>query len=216
MSVTIHTPNTHALEEPLVKAWRDVPVSVAVDLVPNSQIDPVVKAHAVHDRPIQMAGPALTVSCTPPDFGAVVRALDEVCAGRVVIIDASAQTSHAVIGEILGGHLRAKGCAGLVVNGAVRDISDLGNWDDFPVFALSINPLGPTSANDGSINTPVKVGGVVIRPGDLVLGDRDGLAVLTPEQAQDRLHDAQVKLALEAEWIEGLASGKSAKEVFGL
>lgn len=216
MSVTIHTSNAPAVEQTLIAAWREVPVSVAVDLVPECQIDPSLQAQSLHDRPIRMAGPALTVSCTPPDFGAVVRALDEACDGQVVVIDAGALTSHAVIGEILGGHLRAKGCAGLVVYGAVRDITDLGSWDDFPVFALSVNPLGPTSATDGSINSAVSVGGVSIQPGDLVLGDRDGLAVLTPQSAQDRLADAQAKLALEAQWIEGLANGKSAKEVFGL
>ena len=216
MSVTVHTPNTPALEESLIQAWRDIPVSVAVDLLPECQINPSLRAQTMHDRPIKMAGPALTVSCTPPDFGAVVHALDNVRAGQVVVIDASAQTSHAVIGEILGGHLRAKGCAGLVVHGAVRDISDLGSWADFPVFALSVNPLGPTSANDGSINASVTVGGVDIKPGDLVLGDRDGLAALSPQMAVQRLRDAQAKLALEAEWIDGLASGKSAREVFGL
>lgn len=216
MSVTVHTPNIPALEESLIQAWRGVPVSVAVDLLPECQINPAVRAQTMHDRPIQMAGPALTVSCNPPDFGAVVHALDTVRAGQVVVIDAGAQTSHAVIGEILGGHLRAKGCAGLVVHGAVRDISDLGSWADFPVFALGVNPLGPTSANDGSINAPVTVGGVAIQPGDLVLGDRDGLAALSPQMAVQRLRDAQAKLALEAEWINGLASGKSAREVFGL
>ena len=77
MSVTIHTSNAPAVEQSLIAAWREVPVSVAVDLVPECQVDPSLQAQSLHDRPIRMAGPALTVSCTPPDFGAVVRALDE-------------------------------------------------------------------------------------------------------------------------------------------
>ena len=216
MSVTIHTPSQTGPDVELIDAWRNIPVSVAVDLAPECQINPALKAQTLPGLPIRLAGPALTVSCTPPDFGAVVRALDEVQAGQVVVIDASGVTSHAMIGEILGGHLRAKGCAGLVVNGAVRDIDALGSWADFPVFALTVNPLGPTSANDGTINAPVTVGGVSIQSGDIVLGDRDGLAVLTAELAQSRLADAQAKLTLEAQWIDGLASGKSAAEVFGL
>ena len=216
MSVTIHTPVSAGLTASEVDAWRDVPASVTVDLEPGAQIDPAIRALTQSNRPLTLLGPAFTVACLPPDFGSVVLALDEAKTSDVVVIAAAGHLDHAVIGEILGGHLRAKGCAGLVVDGVVRDIGALGHWQDFPVYARGVNPLGPTSANAGTIQAPVEIGGRLVEPGDLVIGDPDGLAVLTPAQARARLSDAQAKLALEREWIEGLATGKGARAVFGL
>lgn len=216
MSITIHTPASPGLSVQDAQAWQDVPVSVAVDLEPGCQIDPAIRAQTQPGLPLALLGPAFTIRCTPPDFGAVVRALDEVAAGQVVVIAAGGVLSHAMIGEILGGHLRAKGCAGLVVDGAVRDISDLGTWPDFPVFARSINPLGPTSARSGTINAPVEIGGCLVEPGDLIIGDRDGLVALPPALAQARLNVARAKLELEQQWIERLSAGTSAVEIFGL
>jgi 4-hydroxy-4-methyl-2-oxoglutarate aldolase len=216
MSITLHPPTTAGLSAEELLAWRTVPVSVAVDLEPAAQVDPALRAVTRPDLPLALIGPALTIACTPPDFGAVVKALDEARPGQVVVIDAGGHLNHAVIGEILGGHLRAKGCAGLVVDGAVRDIAELGSWSDFPVFARSINPRGPTSAQHGAINAAVTLGGVSVESGDLIIGDRDGLAVLSPKVARRLLADAQAKLTLEAEWIEGLASGQSAAEIFGV
>ena len=102
------------------------------------------------------------------------------------------------------------------LSGCNRDIAELGSWSDFPVFARSINPRGPTSAQYGAINAAVTLGGVSVESGDLIIGDRDGLAVLSPKVARRLLADAQAKLTLEAEWIEGLASGQSAAEIFGV
>ena len=71
-----------------------------------------------------------------------------------------------------------------MVDGAVRDIDQLGSWSDFPVFARAVNPLGPTSAAGGVLNGPVEVGGCSISPGDLILGDADGLIALNPALAR--------------------------------
>ena len=127
MSITLHPPTTAGLSAEELLAWRTVPVSVAVDLEPSAQVDPALRAVTRPDLPLALIGPALTIACTPPDFGAVVKALDEARPSQVVVIDAGGHLNHAVIGEILGGHLRAKGCAGLVVDGAVRDIAELGS-----------------------------------------------------------------------------------------
>jgi regulator of RNase E activity RraA len=142
--------------------------------------------------------------------------LDVIERGQVLVIDAGGYGDAAMIGDILSGHLRNKGVAGLVCDGAVRDVGTLGSWTDFPVFSRWINPRGPTGAEKGAINRPVTIGGVLVAPGDLIIGDDDGLVVLSAANARALIGEAEAKLAREADWIEGLAAGTSAVEVFGL
>lgn len=121
-----------------------------------------------------------------------------------------------MIGDILSGHLRAKGVAGVICDGAVRDVGTLGGWDDFPVFARWINPRGPTGADRGAVNLRVTIGGASVVPGDLVIGDDDGLVALSPVQVRTLIADAEAKLVRETGWTEALAAGKPAADVFGL
>ncbi len=136
--------------------------------------------------------------------------------GDVLMIAAAGNAEFAMIGEILGGHLRRRGCVGLVCDGAIRDVATLAGWADFSVFSRFITPRGPQSADQGAINAPVVIGGQLVRPGDLILGDDDGLVALAPEIVRGRIRDAEDKLAREATWIESLADGRTALETFGL
>ena len=215
MSVTIH-PENIPLSQDQVEAWQGVPASIVADLQPSSLIDPAIQVRTLIAGPLHLLGRARTVSVSPPDFGGVIHVLDHAKPGQVVVIAANGETEFAMIGEILGGHLRDLGCKGVVVDGAVRDIDTLGSWEDFPVFARSITPRGPTSANDGEINASVSFGGCKIALGDLILGDRDGLVVLSPVAARDLLSDVKDKIGKEAEWVAGLKAGKNAMDVFGL
>jgi regulator of RNase E activity RraA len=103
-----------------------------------------------------------------------------------------------------------------VCDGAVRDVGTLAGWADFPVFARWITPRGPASAERGAVNLPVVVGGRLVRPGDLVIGDDDGLVALSPAVVRGRIGDAEAKLAREAEWEASLAAGHTVRETFGL
>ena len=98
----------------------------------------------------------------------------------------------------------------------MRDVGTLAGWDDFPVFTRWITPRGPASAERGAVNLPVVVGGCLVSPGDLVIGDDDGLVALSPAAIRDRIGGAEAKLALEAEWEASLAGGRSVLETFGL
>jgi len=158
----------------------------------------------------------VTALCEPPDFGAVLHALDQVTPGDVLVIAASGHAETAMIGEILGGHLRRRGGCGLVCDGAVRDVATLAGWTDLPVFARSVTPRGPSSAERGAVNLPAIVGGRLVTPGDLVIGDDDGLVALTPSTIRGRIGDAEARLALEAEWQASLAAGRSMLDTFGL
>ena len=92
----------------------------------------------------------------------------------------------------------------------------LAGWDDFSVFARSITPRGPSSAERGAVNLPVVIGGCLVTPGELVIGDDDGLVALSPATIRARIGDAEAKLAREAEWRPRLAGGRSVPETFGL
>src|SRR6185295_15104039 len=211
MTVTIH-PTTTDLSEAEIAAWRAIPVAVAVDLSPESQIDPAIRPINPPGKQPRLFGRAVTVSCTPPDFGAVVHALEHVGRGEILMISAGGDSVTAMIGEILSGHLRNRGAAGVVCDGAVRDVATLSGWPDFSVFSRSITPRGPTSASNGTINAPVTIGGRKVTPGDLVIGDDDGLVALSPETVRARVRDAEARLAREDGWIKSLAAGKSVVE----
>jgi regulator of RNase E activity RraA len=217
MSVTVHTPPPFTLTQTEIARWMSVPVAVAVDLgLDAGQIDPAIRPLRPSGTQPRLVGQAVTVRCEAPDFGAVLHALDVIQRGQVLVIDAAGHRDTAMIGDILSGYLRDKGIAGLVCDGAVRDTNTLGGWDDFPVFSRWITPRGPTGADRGAVNLPVVIGGCLVSPGDLVLGDDDGLVSLTPIIVRTRIAAAEAKLARETGWISALAAGTSAAKVFGL
>lgn len=217
MSVTVFTPPANGLSQADYDAWRAVPAAVAVDLGRDiGQIDPAIRPLNPPGHQPRLFGRALTVCCDPPDFGAVVHALDVAKPGDVLMIAAAGQRDFAMIGEILGGHLRRLGCVGLVCDGAVRDVAELAAWSDFSVFTRFITPRGPGSAERGTINDAVVIGGCTVHAGDLIIGDDDGLVALSPSAIKSRIGDAQKKLGLEAQWMKSLTDGTSAAATFGL
>lgn len=217
MPVILHNPPPCDLTPADIARWADVPVAVAVDQCRDGgQIDPAIRPLRPAGQQPRLFGQAVTVRCEAPDFGAMLHVLDVIRPGQVLMIAAAGHRDTAMIGDILSGHLRAKGVAGLVCDGAVRDVATLAGWDDFPVFTRWITPRGPTGADRGAINGPVVIGGCTVHPGDLVIGDDDGLIALTPALVRSRIADAEAKLARETVWIRALAEGKTAADVFGL
>ena len=210
------TPGSDAAPGALER-WRAVPVAIAVDLdLEPGQVDPAIRPLLPPGRQPRLFGRALTVRCQPPDFGAVLHAMDLVLPGEVLVIAADGHAAHAMIGEILGGHVRNRGGVGLVCDGAVRDVATLAGWRDFAVFTRHVTPRGPVGMELGAVNVPVTVGGVTVNPGDLVIGDDDGLVALSPAAIRDGIARAEAKLAIEAEWASHLASGRLARDIFGL
>jgi 4-hydroxy-4-methyl-2-oxoglutarate aldolase len=204
------------LEESLLARWRRIPVSVAVDLAPDRQIDPAIKALRSAGLQPALFGRAVTARCDPPDFGAVLHALELVEPGNVLVIAAGGQASHAMIGDVLGGHLHRKGAAGVICDGAIRDSAGLAAMGGFAVYSRAVNPRGPTGAAQGDVNETVDIGGCAVAPGDLVIGDGDGLVALTRADMESLIDAAEAKLALEAVWTERLTAGHRVGEIFGL
>jgi regulator of RNase E activity RraA len=98
----------------------------------------------------------------------------------------------------------------------VRDVATLSAWSDFSVFSRSITPRGPSSAERGAINQMVTIGSRLVTPGDLIIGDDDGLVCLSPAVVRASIGDAEARLAREAEWTRNLADGRSVVQTFGL
>jgi regulator of RNase E activity RraA len=200
----------------LLQGWAEIPTTIASDVSGGRLlIDPNI-------RPLRrlggarLLGVAVTAWCEPGDIGATIHVIETARQFEVVVIDAGACLQTAVVGEHLCGVARRKGVAGLVANGAVRDVAALAAWPDFPVFALGHTARGPVSVERGTVNDSIVCGGVPVRPHDIVLGDDDGLIVIPCEQAEQWLAKAREKLALEQEWDRRLLAGESMLEVFGI
>ena len=201
----------------LLTRWRKVPVAVAVDVSKGAcQIDPAIRPLRPAGQQPRLFGSAVTAICAPPDFGAVLRALDVIKPGDVLMIDAQGNRETAMIGEILGGHLRRLGAAGIVCDGAVRDVAKLASWDDLPVFCRSITPRGPTRFDGRKVNAEAMIGDREVQPGDIVIGDDDGLCVLNQDMLRELIDAAEAKLVMETEWLKRLAAGKTVAAAFGL
>lgn len=200
----------------LLNRWRSIPVAVIVDHAPECQIDIAIRPLLPPGRQHGLFGLAATARCAPPDFGAVLQAIARIQPGQVLVIDAAAESAWAMIGDVLGGHLQRIGAAGIVCDGAVRDVANLAGMAGLPVYARHINPRGPTGATAGQAGVPVVIGGRAISPGDLVIGDDDGLAALTPAQMHALIDRCEAKLTLEAEWTRRLAADEAIAAIFGL
>jgi 4-hydroxy-4-methyl-2-oxoglutarate aldolase len=203
--------------EELLARWEKIPVAVAADVGGGvCTIDPAIRPLRPAGQQPQLFGLAVTAVCLPPDFGAVLRALDVIKAGEVLVIDGLGNPDHAMIGSILGGHLHRKGCAGVVCDGAIRDVAELVRLDSFSVYCRSICARGPTASTGGLVNTPAMIGGVRVAAGDLILGDDDGLCAVSPELLRVLIDAAEDKLKLESQWIGKFKSGMTAGEIFRL
>lgn len=154
------------------------------------------------------AGPALTVEVRPGDNLMIHAAMALAKPGDVIVVDGKGDLSSALMGEIMCQQCIALGVAAVVIDGAVRDseaIRQLG----FPMYAAGLNPNGPTKYVPGRVNHPVSIGGVTINPGDLVVGDADGVTVIERAKAASLMPLAEEKVAAETERIANIRNRKA-------
>jgi RraA family protein len=155
----------------------------------------------------RVAGPACTVKVFPGDNLMVHKALDVARAGDVLVIDASSTGLNAVVGDVIATKARHRGIVGFVIDGLVRDIAGIVELGDMPVFARGITPIGPLHRGPGEINFPVSVGGIVVQPGDVVIGDANGVVVVPYESGEDVLNRLQQQRRSEAEYLVAVRDG---------
>ena len=216
MTVTLHRRPDEVLTPDEWERMAQVPPAVALDCIPGAWLAEGVRPLMPPGRQPRLFGRAVTAQVTAPDFGAVVQALDHCGPGDVLVIAAGGDPGTAMIGEVLSGHLRRRGVAGVVCDGAIRDVGTLAGWPDFAAFSRHVTPRGPTGAAYGAVFATVSFAGGRVSPGDLVFGDDDGLVIVPPLAARDGLAAAEAKLALESRWIAALEGGAAVQQVFGL
>ena len=139
---------------------------------------------------MKVAGPAVTVEVRPGDNLMIHAAMSLAKPGDVLVIDGKGDTTCALMGTIMMTACKQLGLAGVILDAAVRDSEEIIEMG-FPVFSVGTNPNGPTKFVPGRINWPVSVGGIAITPGDLVVGDADGVVVIEREKAAAMLPLAQ-------------------------
>lgn len=201
----------------LLAAWREIPVTIASDVSPDRiVIDPLIRPLRPLPLGVRMVGQAVTAWCERGDFGAMLHALDLSQAGDVVVVDAGGCLQTAYAGEILCGHARRRGIAGLVIDGALRDIDTIASWPDFPAYARGNTARGPLSKDKGTVMGEILLGGVIVRPGDIILGDNDGIAVIPLARASGMLEQARMRICMEARWSAALESGATLREALAV
>lgn len=166
-------------------------------------------------RGVGLCGPAFTVRIFPGETLAVLRAVATAPAGSVLVIDAGGTERGTVWGGSSTIAAERRGLAGCVTNGAVRDLAEL-EVARFPVFAAGVSVRGTLKTHPGWSALPVAVGDVVVAPGDVVLGDDDGVLVIPAARAFDVAQRALAQRAAEEAREERLRAGESLLTVLGL
>lgn len=156
---------------------------------------------------MRVCGPALTVEVRPGDNLMIHAALVLARPGDVIVVDGKADTTCALMGELMCTHAAAAGVAGVVIDAAVRDVAQL-KITPFPVFACGSNPNGPTKRIGGRIGHAISVGGVAVEAGDLVVGDEDGVVIIPKADVEQVLTDGLKKVAAEHKRLEDIAAGR--------
>ena len=154
----------------------------------------------------KLAGPAYTVKTTPGDNLLVHKALDAAKPGDVIVVDAGGVCDNAIIGELMSARAEQRGVGGMVIWGAIRDSAEL-RQGSFPVFASGVTHRGPYKNGPGEINVPIVMGGIPVNPGDIVVGDADGLVVVPQEHAEAILASAKAILAKETSSMKQIKAG---------
>lgn len=188
----------------LVESFATLPVANVSDAMARmSAAGPALRP--MH-RSGSLAGVALTVKARPGDNLMLHKAIDMAEPGDVIVCDAGGDLTNALMGELMLAYAVRKGVAGFVLNAAIRD-ADAFLETNLPTFAAGITHRGPYKDGPGEINVPISFGGMVIAPGDIVLGDSDGVLSVSLDDAAEVLARTQAKQDAETRQMQAIADG---------
>jgi len=197
-------PSATSVDRRWIDALRTLPAAILSDnmagLVGTSALRPL-------HREGRMVGTAVTVRLRPGDNLVLHRALDYVRAGDVLVVDAGGDVRQAVTGKIMLAYLETIFAAGIVVDGAVRGADEIGRRS-FPCFARGVTCRGPYKHGPGEINVPVAIDGMAVSPGDIVVGDADGLVAIPSAEAPALIERARRQADKEAAAVVAIREGR--------
>jgi 4-hydroxy-4-methyl-2-oxoglutarate aldolase len=157
---------------------------------------------------VRLCGPAFTVSCGPRDNLMLHKALELAKPGDILLVDTGGHYQAGYLGGLMATSAVARKIGGLAIDGGIRDSAEIIQMG-FPVFCRCFSLLGTTKSVLGLINHPLVFGGARVNPGDIILGDNDGLVVVARERGEEVLAKAQARVAMEEQKTRELASGVS-------
>ncbi len=180
----------------LIEAFRGVPVANIDDCM--GRIAAVDASLVPIGYKGQLLGTAFTVRVPQGDNLMFHAAMDLAKPGDVIMIDAGGFTDRAIFGELMATYCRSRGILGIVCDGAIRDHGGLAELEGFHVYAKAATPNGPYKNGPGEIGVPVVIGGKLVRPGDIIVGDDDGVLIVKPEEAAQLAEKAHGVVKMEA------------------
>jgi RraA family protein len=194
----IHRPSPE-----LVESFKGLPVANIADemnrfFCVDARVKPMNK--------VALLGPAFTVRARTADNLLLHKAIAMAQPGDVIVVDVQGDLVNSITGEIMMREACKKGLGGVVIDGAVRDSEALRELN-MAVYAAGVTPKGPYKDGPGEINVPISCGGVVVNPGDIVVGDADGIVVISPQDAPDLLVKAKAKFEKEQEIFRAIEAG---------
>jgi len=182
--------------------------------IPSSNInDNMNRLFSMHSymRPfnkVPLLGTAVTVKAPMGDNLMIHKALDIAEPGDIIVVDGEGCTERSSIGEMMFTFAEMKGIAGIVIDGAIRDTDSLSHLN-LSIYAKAVTPQGPFKNGPGEINVPVSCGGQVVFPGDILVGDADGIVVIRPEFAEELAEVSRKKHDSEEERLRKQHAGHS-------
>ena len=196
-----------------IEKFKEIPSSIVSDCLNRyygmtGEIRPIFQG-------IRLCGPALTIQSMAGNNMMSHLALTFAEPGDVLVIDGRGHLGNAVWGGIQAAYAHKRGVAGLVLDGAIRDVDDM-RQTRFPVYCKGITPAGPHKGWADSINVPIQCGGVPIMPGDIIVGDDDGVAVVPVDQIEEVYKAAVERIKKEEIWMERIEKGQSSLDAVGL
>jgi regulator of RNase E activity RraA len=196
--------NTRKVGADIVEKFRAIPVANVSDSMSR------MAASGPRLRPMHksgpLAGPALTVKSRPGDNLMLHKAIDMAEPGDVIVVDAGGELTNSLFGELMLSYAVKRGVAGLVIDGAIRDAEALYERN-VPVFAAGVTHRGPYKDGPGEIGFPIAIDGMLIEPGDLILGDWDGLVAVPLNDVETVYKAAKAKNDAETKQMADIAKG---------
>ncbi len=180
MSPVGSNPLPPSVSDELVEAYRSI---VTPHISDNLDRLPGAIGLSPYNGSGKLVGTAITVQTRHGDNLMIHEALNQARPGDVIVVDGGGDLSQALVGEIMMRKAQARGVVGFVIYGAIRDVAAF-KESDFPCYACGVTHKGPYKNGPGILNVPVNIGGMIVNPGDLVVGDEDGLITLSPDLAQ--------------------------------
>lgn len=180
----------------LVAQFEGMPVANIDD---NMGRIAAVRSNLIEVNRGHLVGTAFTVKVPQGDNLMFHAAMDMAKPGDVIVIDAGGFDDRAIFGELMAAYCKKRGIKGIVCDGAIRDRDSLEKMENFPIYAVGNTPNGPYKNGPGEINVPVVIGDKVVYPGDIVVGDADGVLFIRPQNAEKLIKATQAVMAMEAE-----------------